>query len=407
MKFLILAFLVFSLGCNLDPIDLTPPWSGDQDSEENHISWPGGESDWERIDSSSEETQDEDTGSFEDLVFDTSYPVGVDTGSESESEFVDTATCDTALPLDSDSSTASYEDSASIDTESAEDSMPGDTESGEDTGTSSTDVIDTETEETVDTDTGQLDTDDDTGQEFLPWEPDIDDSSYWKKFYPDDVVIYRNDTDQYMPGSYIDEDGDGFTWYEDCDDRNPQILPGRYESQMNGVDDNCNCKIDEDPEDFEPEEGCPEDWWEKNFKNTLHIEWTIPGAVASSADEAFTVCDELGYGWRVPYFYTAAKAFINPKIGIDPETGEPSNAYGSCWCSFPWGGDSCGPPIWVIGYDQLDAEDAGVMRCDAYIEDILDTDGGYLSPNRQIYPESLISGHLPVICMRKMPNGIE
>jgi len=53
----------------------------------------------------------------------------------------------------------------------------------------------------------------------------------------------------------LDNDGDGFTpvygkaslpWVGDCDDTDPNIYPGQSES-LNGIDDNCNGQIDENP----------------------------------------------------------------------------------------------------------------------------------------------------------------
>jgi ribosomal protein S19 len=45
-----------------------------------------------------------------------------------------------------------------------------------------------------------------------------------------------------------DEDGDGARWCDDCDDKNAAVHPGAPEVCGNGVDDNCDGRIDE---------GCP------------------------------------------------------------------------------------------------------------------------------------------------------
>ena len=42
----------------------------------------------------------------------------------------------------------------------------------------------------------------------------------------------------------LDEDGDGFRWFDDCDDNDSSRSPGLNES-WNWIDDNCNNKIDE------------------------------------------------------------------------------------------------------------------------------------------------------------------
>lgn len=43
----------------------------------------------------------------------------------------------------------------------------------------------------------------------------------------------------------LDVDGDGFEYYVDCDDTNPDVYPGATEV-CNGIDDNCDGNIDED-----------------------------------------------------------------------------------------------------------------------------------------------------------------
>ena len=46
---------------------------------------------------------------------------------------------------------------------------------------------------------------------------------------------------------YLDEDSDGWIALFDCDDHNPDVHPGADEIPGNGIDDNCNGLIDEDP----------------------------------------------------------------------------------------------------------------------------------------------------------------
>ena len=45
----------------------------------------------------------------------------------------------------------------------------------------------------------------------------------------------------------VDGDGDGYTAGDDCDDTDPDVHPGAAENPSDGVDNNCNDQIDEDP----------------------------------------------------------------------------------------------------------------------------------------------------------------
>lgn len=63
------------------------------------------------------------------------------------------------------------------------------------------------------------------------------------------TVDCRVDTGRCSGIATVDEDGDGFPAGEDCDDRNPEIHPGREEIPGNGLDDDCNpATPDEVPE---------------------------------------------------------------------------------------------------------------------------------------------------------------
>ena len=57
----------------------------------------------------------------------------------------------------------------------------------------------------------------------------------------DEVQIYFSDPTTYDP----DDDLDGYYWFQDCDDENPDRNPGLAE-WLNGIDDDCDDSIDED-----------------------------------------------------------------------------------------------------------------------------------------------------------------
>ena len=57
----------------------------------------------------------------------------------------------------------------------------------------------------------------------------------------DEVQIYFSDPTTYDP----DEDQDGYYWFQDCDDVNPDRNPG-LDEWLNGIDDDCDEAIDED-----------------------------------------------------------------------------------------------------------------------------------------------------------------
>jgi CotH kinase protein/Putative metal-binding motif len=67
-----------------------------------------------------------------------------------------------------------------------------------------------------------------------------------------DVAMHRPDylqsfvaCERGAPADSTDQDGDGAPWCNDCDDGNPAIRPGAAEICGNGVDDNCDGRIDE------------------------------------------------------------------------------------------------------------------------------------------------------------------
>jgi len=58
----------------------------------------------------------------------------------------------------------------------------------------------------------------------------------------DGVEVFETKTNPRIPD--LDEDGDGFRWFEECDDTNIAINPNAIEI-WNGIDDNCNQQIDD------------------------------------------------------------------------------------------------------------------------------------------------------------------
>ena len=59
----------------------------------------------------------------------------------------------------------------------------------------------------------------------------------------DGVEVNQTFTDPLVPD--FDSDGDGFRWFQECDDTNSEIYPGADE-QWNGLDDDCDEEIDEE-----------------------------------------------------------------------------------------------------------------------------------------------------------------
>ena len=47
----------------------------------------------------------------------------------------------------------------------------------------------------------------------------------------------------------MDDDGDGYTACEDCDDADPTVSPGEVETLCNGVDDDCDAGTEDAPDD--------------------------------------------------------------------------------------------------------------------------------------------------------------
>ncbi len=70
-----------------------------------------------------------------------------------------------------------------------------------------------------------------------PWDTDTDDDGL-----NDYEEVYITHTDPLIPD--LDEDGDGFRWFEECDDNNSALHPDATEV-WDGLDQNCNGTIDE------------------------------------------------------------------------------------------------------------------------------------------------------------------
>ncbi|MEE3083683.1 MAG: S8 family serine peptidase [Candidatus Thermoplasmatota archaeon] len=70
-----------------------------------------------------------------------------------------------------------------------------------------------------------------------PWDPDTDDDGL-----TDYEEVFVTHTDPLIPD--LDEDGDGFRWFEECDDNNSALHPDATEV-WDGIDQNCNGTIDE------------------------------------------------------------------------------------------------------------------------------------------------------------------
>ena len=64
----------------------------------------------------------------------------------------------------------------------------------------------------------------------------------------DGVEVLETLTNPRVPD--LDEDGDGFRWFQECDDSNVEINPNA-EEKWNGIDDNCDGNIDEEVDRYE------------------------------------------------------------------------------------------------------------------------------------------------------------
>lgn len=83
-----------------------------------------------------------------------------------------------------------------------------------------------------------------------------------------------------------DEDDDGASYGADCDDLDPQVYPGAPE-RCNGVDDDCDGEIDEDPADGTPWYTDADGDGAGDPSTAVHACAQPPGLVASSGD-----CDD-------------------------------------------------------------------------------------------------------------------
>ena len=71
-----------------------------------------------------------------------------------------------------------------------------------------------------------------------PFDPDTDGDGLL-----DGIELFSTNTDPLYAD--LDNDGDGYRWFNDCDDNNSLISPIALE-RWNGIDDNCDDLIDED-----------------------------------------------------------------------------------------------------------------------------------------------------------------
>ena len=80
------------------------------------------------------------------------------------------------------------------------------------------------------------------GQEYYNLSTNPVDVDTDKDGLDDGVEVLQTFTDPLTPD--LDEDGDGFRWFEECDDTNPMINPNQEEA-WNALDDDCDGQIDE------------------------------------------------------------------------------------------------------------------------------------------------------------------
>ena len=198
----------------------------------------------------------------------------------------------------------------------------------------------------------------------------------------------------------IDRDSDGWCADEDCWDFQPLANPGMDEifDPPDGIDNNCNGLVDEVPEDYD----------------TLGIEPTLItddleifylGTATEAWHQSLWYCRDLGL--RFLMFEEAKDLFAIGPPGIDPETGQPSEREGSCWCDWPAGVDPCASAYVSVPSPSHhpNADAGGVMRCDAFYPDLIEGDK-YRPPweRLRLSNDKDAVAPIPLICVREVSD---
>jgi len=126
-----------------------------------------------------------------------------------------------------------------------------------------------------------------------------------------------------------DDDNDGWYWFEDCVDNDPQIFPGAYEN-LDNQDNDCDGYIDEGFNESDLDNDGLSDWLEYHFYNTGWYFWDTDGDGLSDGDEVLNWSsdplffdndtDQDGWYWFADCDDTNASLFPgNPELldGVD------------------------------------------------------------------------------------------